>query len=211
MIYLIGGPPRSGKTTLAKALAKKLKIPWITTDTLEVITRAYIPKSQWRKTYPYSYLRRKGGTRNNDEFYEKYSTQKIIQVLKTQAKATYKAIDTMIANEIDNGNDYIIEGYHLVPGFVKKLIKTHGQKNLKALFLTKFNAEKFAKDVHKSNTPNDWLIVLTKKPGTFLKVGKMVATYSNYFEKEAKKFGLKTINTDGDFKQGLQDGIKYLS
>lgn len=39
MIYLIGGPPKCGKTTLAKQLAKKLGIQWVATDTLEVIGR----------------------------------------------------------------------------------------------------------------------------------------------------------------------------
>jgi len=210
MIYLIGGPPRSGKTTLAKTLAKRLGIPWISTDTLEAISRAYIPKYQWQKVYPYSHLRRKGGARNNDEFYEIYSASKIIQVLKAQAKSTYKAIDTMIANEIDNGNDYIIEGYHLVPEFVQTLIKAHGKKNIRTLSLTKFDANKFAKDVHRSNTPNDWLIVLTKKEGTFLKVGKMIAKYSSYFEKEAKKYRFDILIMDSNFASQIKRGIGLL-
>ena len=211
MIYLIGGPPRSGKTTLAKTLAKKLRISWISTDTLEVVSRSYIPKSQWQKVYPYSYLRRKGGARNNDEFYEKYSTNKIIQVLKEQTKSTYKAIDAMIANEIDNGNDYIIEGYHLVPGFVQKLIKAHGKKNIRTLSLTKFDPKKFAIDVHKSNTPNDWLIVLTKKEDTFLKIGKMVAKYSSYFENKANKYGFRVLNMDNNFASQIKKGVNFLA
>ncbi|MFA6503887.1 MAG: AAA family ATPase [Patescibacteria group bacterium] len=52
MIYLIGGPPRSGKTTLAKFASKKLGIPWISCDTLEVIAGAYMGKQKWNKTHP---------------------------------------------------------------------------------------------------------------------------------------------------------------
>jgi len=209
MIYLIGGPPRTGKTSFAKHLAKKLKIPWIASDCLEVIVRPYIPNSKFKEAYPYSYLRKHGDARNNDVFYETYSSQKIIQVLKKQSKTTYKAIDNMIANEIDNGNDYVIEGYHLIPSFVEKLIKKHGRKNIKALFLTKHDSEKFAVDVHKSDTPNDWLLVLTKKQETFLKVGKMVSQYSDIFEKEAKKHKMKTLNMDRSFKIAFQEGINY--
>ncbi len=115
MIYLIGGPPRCGKTTLAKEMSKKLKIPWISSDALEVVSREYVSKEKRIKLYPYSFLRKKGVNRNNDEFYSKYSAREIINVLKKQAKTSFRAIDMMIANEIDNGNDYIIEGYHILP------------------------------------------------------------------------------------------------
>ncbi len=210
MIYLIGAPPRCGKTTLAKKMSKKYKIPWISCDTLEAVSKAYIPKEKWQKKYPYSFLRREGGARNNDEFYSVYSTVKIMSVLKNQAKAVYTAVDVAIACEIADGNDYIIEGYHIVPSFAAKMIKKYGKKNVRAVFLTKFDAEKFARDVHKSTTPNDWLIVLTKKQETFVKVGKMVSAYSTYFEKEAKKFGLKIFNTDTKFNTTLNDAIEYL-
>ena len=44
MIYLIGGPPKCGKTTLAKKMAKKLHIQWIAADTLQVVARKYIAR-----------------------------------------------------------------------------------------------------------------------------------------------------------------------
>jgi len=81
---------------------------------------------------------------------------------------------------------------------------------VRAIFLAKFDANKFAKDVNKSTTPNDWLIVLTKKQETFVKVGKMVSLYSRYFEKEAKRFGLRVFNTDTDFIDQINIAIKYL-
>jgi 2-phosphoglycerate kinase len=207
MIYLIGGAPRTGKTTLAKQLSKKLKISWISTDTLEVIAREYISEKDLSKAYPYTTLRRANGARNNDEFYSKYSSAKIVKVLKDQAKTNHDAIEAMIANEIDNGNDYIMEGYHLLPGFVSTLIKKYGRKNFKAVFLTKFDAEKFAKDVHKSSTPNDWLLLLTKEEKTFVKVGKMVAKYSELFKNEAAKNRLMMINMDEDFEANLKKAI----
>jgi len=91
------------------------------------------------------------------------------------------------------------------------MIKKYGKQNVKAVFLTKFNAEKFAKDVIKSKTPNDWLLVLTKKPETFLKVGKMVSLYSQYFEKEARKNSLEVFNMDKKFNQQINKAIKYLN
>jgi len=208
MIYLIGGPPRCGKTTLAKRMSKKFGIPWISTDTLEVVSGEYMTQKQWNKSHPYSVLRHK--LKTNDEFYNKLSAQKIISVLQREACATFPAIEMTALCEIKDGNDYIIEGYHIVPSFAQKMIKKCGKKNVRAIFLAKFDANKFAQDVHKSTTPNDWLIVLTKKQETFIKVGKMVSLYSRYFEKEAKKFGLRVFNTDVNFDNQINNAIKYL-
>jgi 2-phosphoglycerate kinase len=210
MIYLIGAPPRCGKTTLAKKMSKQTRIPWISCDALDSISQEYTPREKWSKKYPYSALRRKGGARNNDVFYSTYSATKIISVLKKEAEAVYNAIDTFIACEIADRNDYIIEGYHISPSFAQKMIKKYGKQNVKAVFLTKFDEHKFAKDVQKSTTPNDWLIVLTKKQETFVKVGKMVSGYSKIFEREAKKFGLRVFNTDSQFASQINNAIKYL-
>ena len=210
MIYLIGGPPRCGKTTLAKKMSKKLGIPWISTDTLENIVGAYWTKEELVKNRPYSQLRRKDGDKHNDTFYNKYSTQKIISVLKGQARPIFKAIEMVVVCELTDGNDYIIEGYHIVPSVVARLVKKYGEKNVKTVFLTKTNALKFASNVKKSTTPNDWLLVLTKKEETFLKVGEMIAEYSKDFEVEAKKYGLKVFKMDNDFNKKIIEAINYL-
>lgn len=210
MIYLIGAPPRCGKTTLAKKMSKQMKIPWISCDTLDSVSRVYIPKEKIKEKYPYSFLRKKGGARNNDNFYSMYPPSKIISALKKQSQTVYPAIDAVIASEIADGNDYIIEGCHIAPGFAQKMIDKYGKQNVRAIFLAKFDENKFAVDVHKSTTPNDWLLVLTKKQETFVKVGKMVSDYSKYFEKEAKKFGLKIFCMDENFDKQIDCAIDYL-
>lgn len=213
MIYLIGGPPRCGKTTLAKAMSKQYGISWVSTDMLATVGAAYTPKQEWVKTHPYSVLRRKfsaRGLRSNDDFYEALPTAKIVSVLKCEAKAAFLAVEMMVACEIADGNNYIIEGYHIEPAFAKKLIKKYGAKKVKAIFLTKHDAKKFAIDVHKSTTPNDWLIVLTKKKETFLKVGEMVAAYSKILESEAKKYGFKAVAMDVDLEKKLKMAMENL-
>ncbi|MFA6160613.1 MAG: AAA family ATPase [Patescibacteria group bacterium] len=208
MIYLIGGPPRSGKTTLAKFASKKLGIPWISCDTLEVIAGAYMGKQKWNKTHPYSKLRRKH--RGNDAFYEAYSPKTIVDVLYKQARPTATAIDMMSICEIKDENDYIIEGYHIVPSLIQKLTKKYGRKNFKAIFLVKHDKHKFAEDVNKSTTPNDWMLLGTKKQGTFIKIGEMVALYSQLLEKEANKFGYKVFAMDEKFESKLRQATDYL-
>jgi len=54
MIYLIGGPPKCGKTTLARELSRKIKVPWIAVDTLQSIVWAYMDKEERLKKFPAS-------------------------------------------------------------------------------------------------------------------------------------------------------------
>ncbi len=208
MIYFIGGPPRCGKTTFAKTMSKKCGIPWISTDMLQVVSGEYMSEQEWNKSHPYSLLRRK--LKTNDAFYNKLTPQKIVSVLRRQARQTFRAIDMAAICEINDGNSYIIEGYHIEPSLAFKLTKKYGQKNIKAIFLVKYNAEKFAVDVHKSTTPNDWLIVGTKKKETFLKVGRMVSLYSGWLKKEAGKYGYKVLSMDDNFKKRLDAAKQYL-
>lgn len=209
MIYFIGGPPRCGKTTLAKRMSKELQIPWISCDTLQVIAGAYMTKQVWNKTQPYTVLRRTHKT--NDQFYTALSPQEIVRVLRKQSRATFRAIDMMAICEIKDGNDYIIEGYQLEPRFVRSLIKKYGPKQCKAIFLTKTDAERFAQDVHKSTTPNDWLLIGTKKKETFVKVGQMVALYSRLLEKEARVLKLPVLSMDHHFTKQLRKAIALLT
>ena len=44
MIYLIGGPPRVGKTRLAQQLGRRLGIGWLSLDTLRFVLRELLPE-----------------------------------------------------------------------------------------------------------------------------------------------------------------------
>jgi 2-phosphoglycerate kinase len=44
VIYLIGGPPRVGKTRLAQRLGRRLGIGWLSLDTLRFVLRGLLPE-----------------------------------------------------------------------------------------------------------------------------------------------------------------------
>src|SRR3990167_3772313 len=88
MIYLIGGPPKCGKTTLAKKLSKKLRVPWVASDTLQVVVMDYVWKyvpEKFGELFPHSTM--KGKT--NDETYRVISPKEIAKNYMKQAKAMY--------------------------------------------------------------------------------------------------------------------------
>ncbi|NOY35475.1 MAG: hypothetical protein GXP44_00930, partial [bacterium] len=148
--------------------------------------------------------------KDNDEKYSQYSTDEIIEAYQQQAKTSYQAIDMFTICEITDGNDFIIEGYHVEPKLVSELNIKYPNK-VKGVFLVKNDEIKLVGDVKKSATPNDWIIARTNKEDTYNKITKTICEYGKFFEKESKKYGFKTINTDNNFDDQINEAIKHLT
>lgn len=59
--------------------------------------------------------------KTNDETYSLNTLGQIAKNYITQSKATYQAIDMFSICEITDGNDSIIEGYHVTPQLANRL------------------------------------------------------------------------------------------
>src|SRR4051812_42769122 len=110
MFYFIGGAPRTGKTTIAKSLAKELGVSWISTDTLESVISEYIPEEKFPKN-----LIREETDQSNDVMYTQYSTDEIKFAYFKQAEAVQDTLMRFVECESQNGREYIFEGYHILP------------------------------------------------------------------------------------------------
>jgi len=204
MIYLIGGPPKCGKTTLAKAMSKELHIPWISADTLQNIVWAYSSDEKKPDLFPRSHLRGK----NNDESYSVHSSETIIRSYIDQGKTSYDAIAMMAETYLIDKDDFIVEGYQVTPEIVDRIHRKYGKEHVRAVFLVRNDAHKFVEDIHKSTTPNDWIIRRTKDESTYPKIAKMVVEYSDYFQREAKKYDLPVFQMDTDFDGQINTLVK---
>lgn len=206
MIYLIGGPPKCGKTTLAKKLSRQYQIPWISADTLQNIVWAYAAADKRETLFPHTYLRGE----NNDETYSENSAEEIVKNYIAQGETTYAAISMIVETYRADKDDFIVEGYQVTPEIVARIHEKFGKEVAKAVFLVKFDEQKFIQDIHKSTTPNDWIIRKTKNEETFGKIARMISEYSHYFENESNKYGFKVFNMDNDFVEQLDTIEKYL-
>jgi 2-phosphoglycerate kinase len=122
MIYLIGGTPRSGKTTVAKLLAKRLGISWVSCDSLEGIPKLYTPKNIYHKRFPKDIIRKE--TKNsNDLMYTRFNANQIVKACLTQGSSVWVAVEQFVEYLIGENLDYIVEGYQLPPKSVAKLKK----------------------------------------------------------------------------------------
>jgi 2-phosphoglycerate kinase len=208
MIYLIGGSPRSGKTALAKRLATRLRIGWVSADMLESIVREYTPKKNQPKLFPKNVLRKKTHD-TNDEMYETFSAQKIVTAYIRQGKMSHKAIETFIKDCAHEAHDFIIEGHQIHPRLVAQLSEQF-PKEIQSVFLIKKHEQALLEGFKKSTVKNDWVLQKTKKNSTFPKIAKMLARFGNYFEKEATKYGLPVYCLDDNFLKQLASLEKTL-
>lgn len=205
MIYLIGGPPRCGKTTIAKKISRS----WVSADTIESMIISNTNKKDLNRLFPKSAMRKKT-KQSNDIMYNLYSAKEIVRAYIKQSKASWKAIKTMTTCELNEGNDYVIEGHQIHPMLMDELIRKHGKKNIVPLVLTRFDENKIVAGCKKHKAKNDWFIQKTRNKKTFPKMAKMIKIYSEFYEREARKYGIKIINVDVDFLKQLKIAISYL-
>jgi 2-phosphoglycerate kinase len=210
MIYLIGGPPRCGKTTIAQKLSKKLSIPWVSSDVLESIVIAHTPTEKLPQLFPKTVMRKKTKKTGNDGMYTQFTPKQITQAYIKQAKATWEAIRVLMESELKDGHSYIVEGYQIHPAFVKELQKKFGSQNVKSIFLVRYDIDKIVSGGKKYKAINDWFTGKTHREETYPKIAAMVQQHSGYFEAQAKKYGMKVIDMDSDFKGKLNEAIRVL-
>lgn len=205
MIYLIGGPPKCGKTTLSKQLAKSQVIPWISTDALQNSIKPYVPKEEFDQKFPSSAAKYK----TNDELYAKHSQEELILAYRTQAKTLFPAISAFVESEILDGNDFIVEGLHVEPELIAELEKKY-PGSVRGLIVIKKDVEAYTANIRKSTTPHDWIVEKTKQKETYTKIAEMVSSYSRQIETEANNLGITVFNLDQEFSLRLRTAIDFL-
>ena len=132
-IILIGGAPTVGKSTVAELIAKKLNIPWISTDQIRQIMRATVKRENMPDLFnPEGYTA--------ETFLTKFSAEEIVEIEMKQGDATWIGIKKIIDDDFTWKNGFIIEGVNILPHLVKK---DFGEdKNIKTIFLIDENADK---------------------------------------------------------------------
>jgi 2-phosphoglycerate kinase len=137
MIYLIGGVPRCGKTTLARTLSKKLGISMVPADYLNSAAMAYVSDEEFAKEFPLRSARDK--YKGNDLFYSTFTPEQITDLYVKQAETAWKGIQRFVEYALSEKQDYVIEGYQIQPEAVSKLKDTKSWSQIKTLFLYKEN------------------------------------------------------------------------
>ena len=126
-----------------------------------------------------------------------------IKEAKSIWPGTISLIDHLLACKMD----YIIEGVHLLPNFVKEY---KDNKNVKIVFLTKIDEKKIYQGLLRNKNNGDWIRDNTKDNKVVTMAAKSLYVYGKFFLKETGKYGLKCFKTEDNFLDKIQKASDYL-
>lgn len=207
MIYLIGGSPRCGKTTVARKLATKSHIPWFPADYLGAVVLQYISPGECTLKFPLRTIHDQDPS--NDFLYANYSPEEIVGFYKTQAEATWQGLKAFIEYAATDEQDFILEGYQIRPELLSEL-GTEIKEKTRPTFLYKTNVAEIEAGFKKNISPGDWLMTKTKEESTFNKVASMVALYGEKTKSEAEKYAMPVFNMDENFEEKVKRVVDSL-
>ena len=195
MIYLLGGPPRVGKSIVSREIGLKHAVSVVSTDTLGAVLETVLD----RKTTPDLFV--------FTQFEELPLAERVklmtkdpsmlVDYVRKESQVVWRAVEAFVKRENDEGRDVLIEGVAVLPGLVSQLqdvpyrvtfIGNQGKEHRE-------NIRKFAEE-----NKNDWMQDLGEEYiGAF---AMFVERMSIYIEQEAKKYYFKYIEID---KRPFQD------
>lgn len=210
MIYLIGGPPRCGKTTLSAALAKKLQIPYFSIDHIASVIPPYIASERQDESFPLLALRQKLNN-DNDRFFETYSAEEIVGVYQRQAATVWPGVRNFIDYAIEDEHTLILEGWQLLPRFLAEIPAVERSKSVQIRYLYKINVENIVSGLKANDPFNDWVLRHTKEEAGFIRIAQMISCFGKAIERETSELGFEAENMDRDFAEKISELLDGLT
>jgi len=110
-VYLIGGAPGGGKTTLAEHLSRRLGVPTLTIDDL----RTAILGVTSAETHPELH---RVGMPNHIGYFTDTDPDQMVEDALAQHRAMWPAVLRVIRKRSQSGTGFVLDGWHLLPSEV---------------------------------------------------------------------------------------------
>lgn len=190
MIFLIGGAPRVGKSTIAKQFARSIKGRFASSDELEM--------PQEFSVAFYSDARKNTLT-----------PQERMQCVIDEAKQVVGAISDIIRRAENCDQDTVIEGVHLLPIHVAGFIENFGAENIRSIFIGSTNIEAILQGVAQNTSPNNWSKGFEAKVLT--QIAQFTQFFSRYLYDGTAKYNLIYRERSSNFQKDVIDIIAELT
>ncbi|MEE9190800.1 MAG: adenylate kinase [Candidatus Neomarinimicrobiota bacterium] len=182
MIYLLGGAPRAGKSTIARKFLSETGIPFFDLDYLMMGLANGLPEY--------------GVNPNDHEL--------------TVGEKLWPIVNSMVVAMIENKFDYLIEGAQIHPSHAWKLNNEfEGYLNISFIGFTNVDTtEKLHQIRSFRGRYNDWLKDLNDHD--IVKTIERLKKLSIYLQKECGKYGLKYFDSSSDFEKTVNTVVDHL-
>lgn len=201
MIYLIGGAPRVGKSTLAKKIADSTKSHLVSTDTLCRRMIENLSAEEKRLLFPVPSF---SGTASENTL----TPEERILLQGISAKSVEPELEKIIAQALSKNESLVLEGIHLFPNYVHQLLLKRGPTKFTTLFIGQTATDLVVEGIVKNTSPNNWL--RESNPDVIRQVADFVAVFSKYIQEEAALHDLIYQERTPIFESDLERFSQYL-
>lgn len=189
MIFLLGGPPRVGKSIISNEIRQKHAVSVVSTDTLGAVLENVLSPESTPDLFIFGKFN-KMPVAERVKLMTKDPTE-LIEYVRKESHVVWKAVDAFIRRENDEGRDALLEGVAVLPELVSRL------ENIphRVVFIGN-QGENHKENIKKSAEENehDWMRDVSDQ---YISAFAMfVKRMSAYIEQEAKKYGFEYIEMD---------------
>jgi len=183
LVVLIGGSTGVGKSTIATILANRLNITRVaSTDAIREVMRASVSDKLIRPLRGSSYNAYKNLT------LPPTGVEPVILGFREQVLAVSVGIEAIIKRNIEEKSDVVIEGAHVVPGYLN--LKDYYPRAIIQQIVVSVSD----KDIHKEHFTKRTVETQGSRPmNKYIKHLDKIIIIQNYIEKLAKKEKIKII------------------
>src|SRR5512139_1058713 len=116
MIFLLGGPPRVGKSIISNEIRQKYAVSVVSTDTLGAVLENVLSPESVPDLFIFSKFNKMPIAEQVKLITE--DPAELISFVRKESHIVWKAIDAFIRRENDEGRDVLIEGVAVLPELV---------------------------------------------------------------------------------------------
>lgn len=183
MIYLIGGVPRSGKSTIANALLRARGIPYLGIDYIKMAFARSMPDL--------------GIDPEGDDSHI--------------AKQLWPFVEAMINTMIENGQQYTLEGVYILPEHIESLMEIHAD-SIRACFVgfERIEVDRKVREIkaHRGEG-DDWL--QNANDVELISFVNRAKILSSSMRNKCEALGFQYFENSNDYHKTIDEVVDYLS
>ncbi len=195
MVYLIGGAPRVGKSIIARRLAQETGADLISTDDLWSESVKELTESERKEKYPFPGF---SGTASENTL----TSDELTRLQLIEAASLWPELDEVIRKAIAIDEPLVIEGVHLIPEYVDRLIAEFGPRRIRAVFVGSRDVADVAEGIAKNTSSDNWM--KDANPEVISQLAAFVAAFSAHIKTEAERNRLKYEERTKDFEGDIK-------